>query len=135
MIQRYIPGMGAGAPAPPSNPLLVLTVSLNSEGTPPDFQYSLSRAVDADIVINRIVADNFITCGDRAQGSIQRTSGYTIPAGTVDSDVFPPDLDSGVFSGDKYTVNRVRINGTSVTNGGTIVVGGFTVDIQLQQCS
>lgn len=127
--------MGSGAPVPPSNPVLTLSVQLNSEGTPPDFQYSLSRAVDADIVINRIVADNFETCGDRAQGSIQRTSGFTIPSGTVDSEVFTPDLDSGIFSGDKYTVRNVRINGTNVTNGGTLSVGSFTVDIVLQQCS
>lgn len=135
MIKRYIPGMGAGAPAPPSNPVLTLSVQLNSEGLPPLFQYSLSRAVDEDILINRIVADNYLTCGDRAQGSVQRTSGFRIFEGTVGSDVFDPDLDSGVFSGDKYTVLNVRINGTSVINGGTITVGSFTVELEFQQCS
>lgn len=127
--------MGAGTPMPPSNPVLILGIQVGSLGAPPQFRYALTRAVDASIVINRIVGDNYETCGDRAQGSIQRTSGYTIPAGTVDSDVFAPDLDSGVFSGDKYTVFNVRINGVSVTNGGTITVGSFTVELEFQQCS
>lgn len=131
MIKRYFDTMG-GVVTPPANPKLTLSVVVG--GSFVSFQASLTRALDANFTINRIFADNFISCGGAAQGSIQQNIAQTVNAGTFGL-TFGYQLMSGTVNTNKNRVYNVNINGSAVNNGDTITIGSFTVDVVLQQCS
>lgn len=121
-----------GAATPPANP--VLTIGVLVVGAFRTFRYTLTRPVDANIVINRVFADNYVTCGGSAQGSMQRNTNFTINAGQQEGN-FAPDIVVGIVNTMKNTVYNTIIDGSAVINGGTITVGSFTVDIVLVQCT
>ena len=132
MIRRY--NFMDGDATAPANPVLTLSVVVAPGGSFVSFQAQLSRAVDANIVINRIFADNFVTCGGAAQGSIQQNANQTINAGDFGLS-FGYQILSGTVNTNKNTVYNVLINGSPVSNGANITVGSFTVNVVLQQCS
>jgi hypothetical protein len=131
MIRRYAAAL-SGTTTPLPDPQLTLSVIV--AGGFVTFQSFLSRVVDADIVVNRIFADNFISCGSSAQGSLQRNIDYTIPAGGTGG-TFAYEIISGTVNTSKNRVYNVIINGTVVNNGDNITVGTFTVNVVLEQCS
>lgn len=115
----------------PANPQLTLSVLV--AGTFVSFQAQLTRALDADFYINKIFADNFITCGGPAQGSIQQNITQTVTAGSFGL-TFGYQILSGTVNTNKNRVYNVRINGANVNDGDTITIGSFSVDVELQTC-
>jgi len=137
MIRRYVFSQGAGAPAPVPNPVLKIGVSVAPSFV--QFYAFLTSPVDADINISQAYADNFISCGGSAQGSIQRNTNYNIPTGnTTGTTSMNYNILTGVFNTTHVRVYNVIVNGIAINNVGNpqnITVGTKTVTVILQQCS
>lgn len=131
MISRFA-FLGDGGSSTPSNPKLILTVQVS--GPTVQFAYTLTKPLTANLDISSIFADNYINCGGTAQGSLRRTSLFTITAGFSGSGTFSGTI-FGTFNTTKSTIYNVYINTTNVNNGSTLTVGGATLEISLQQCS
>jgi hypothetical protein len=96
--------------------------------------------LSVDVNVSRISADGFVDTGGSAPvaTSFNNTPVLVLPAGLTDSSVEPmfacgtrytsgptPCWDPALF----YTIYNVTINGTAVTNGQTLNIGGTNVII------
>jgi hypothetical protein len=94
--------------------------------------------LSVDVNVNRIYADGFAGGSSPVATSFNNTPALVLPAGLTDNSVEPmfscgvrytsgptPCWDSAV----SYTIYNVIINGTSVTNGQTLNIGGTNVII------
>jgi hypothetical protein len=132
MLRKYFNALDANT-TPPSGAVLTISV-IETDVTTYGFAYSLSRPLGTNFTINQIQAYNYFECGSRQQGSIAMLSDLNVPAGDT-GDIILADSQSGTTNTDKWTVFLFRINGTFVSNGGTVTIGGQTVTVNLQQCS
>jgi len=132
MLNRYFAALGgsAGVPAGAELSIWVVLLSVDSYG----FMYSLSRPLTSSFVLDRILAYNYIECGDRAQGVISLLEDYTVEVGDT-GDIITPDSSTGSTNTELWKVNFLRLNGAIVSNGETISIGGQDVLVRLQQCS
>lgn len=126
----------------PSNPSGSLTATLTfsftnaASGTYLSFDASLSRTIDANVVVSRMFVDGFSDSGcSTSVASSQKTSGAIINSGFSGFSV-TPDLTTGTWaSAIKYSEYNVIVNGNPVINGSIINIGSYTVTVGINSCA
>jgi len=111
---------------------------VNGGGSFLTFQAGLNRVIDAPININRVFADGFNNgaCSGGAVASAQKSSAaMIINPGSLGVGA-PPEITSGSWaSASHYSMYNVIINGVSHVNGDTVVIGSYTVTINIPACN
>lgn len=116
----------------------ILTFSFLNVSGFQSFVASLSRAVDANIVINRMFADGFTAtdCNvSSANASAQKNSSNTINSGGTSVST-TPDITTGSWNSSvRYKIYNVLVNGNPANDGDVITVGTFSVVISIPSCA
>lgn len=109
---------------------------VNVGGSFLDFQANLSRAVDANITINRVYADGFTNgaCSGGAVASAQSNTNQTILAGNTGIGYSPDSTTGSWASATHYREYNVIINGVPHVNGDVVSIGSYNVTIAIAAC-
>lgn len=111
---------------------------VNSGGSFLNFQATLNRAIDGNVVISRVFADGFSDAGCTiAVASAQKNSSMTITPGNVGvgqpPDAAPPP--TGTWNtAIKDKVYNVVVNGVAQINGSTQIIGSYLVTMVIPSC-
>lgn len=113
-----------------------LTMSfVNAGGSFLNFQGTLNRPIDGNLVFTRIFADGFTdgACGTDVS-SAQKNTTMTLAAGSSGVGSIPDSYTGSWASAAHYKMYNLIINGMSLVNGSTISVGSYLVTIVLPSC-
>lgn len=109
--------------------LSVSYVGGNGVDTNGQFYFNLSSALSSNVTITGASVNEFANPGcTGATGSASQAGMATITAGNLNTIV---NSNSGVCPGSFSFVGGITVNGTPLTDGGTIVIGGTTVTISI----
>lgn len=102
------------------------------------FTANLNRAVDGNIIINRMFADGFSAtdCNvSSAIASAQKNSSNTIVAGGTSVSTTPDVTTGSWLSAVRYKSYNILVNGNPVNNGDILTIGTFSVTVVINSCA
>lgn len=111
---------------------------VNAGGSFLNFQATLNRAIDGNVVISRVFADGFSDAGCTISvSSAQKNTVMTITPGNLaigsSPDAAPPPTGTWA-SAIKDKVYNVIVNGSAQINGSTMVIGSYLVTMVIPSC-